>query len=89
MEQQREKARSAWKGSGAEDFSFYSLLHKDTGDTVFTGYDENKTKSKILSLIVDKKQVSQAALGTAVQIIIETKSDILLKIIKKGPNLQF
>jgi alanyl-tRNA synthetase len=71
MEQQREKARSAWKGSGAEDLSFYSLLHKTTGDTIFTGYHELITKSKITALIVDKKQVTQAAAGTAVQIILE------------------
>ncbi|MDD5492067.1 MAG: alanine--tRNA ligase [bacterium] len=71
MEQQREKARSAWKGSGAEDLSFYSLLHKDTGDTIFTGYTENSAKSKILALLVDKKQVNQASAGSAVQVIVE------------------
>ncbi|MBI5555316.1 MAG: alanine--tRNA ligase [Elusimicrobia bacterium] len=71
MEQQREKARSAWKGSGAEDLSFYSLLHKDTGDTVFTGYAENKTGTRIAALIIDKKRSAQAAVGDAVQIILE------------------
>ncbi|MDD5259966.1 MAG: alanine--tRNA ligase [bacterium] len=71
MEQQREKARSAWKGSGAEDLSFYSLLHKDTGDTIFTGYDEIKTTSRILALIADKKQVAEASSGTLVQVILE------------------
>lgn len=71
MEQQKEKARSAWKGSGAEDLSFYSLIHKDTGDTVFTGYAENKTGTRIAALITDKKQSNLATAGAAVQIILE------------------
>ncbi len=69
MEQQREKARSAWKGSGAEDLSFYSLLHKETGDTVFTGYDEYETQSTIIALVIGKKQVTQAGPGDIVQVI--------------------
>ncbi len=70
MEQQKEKARSAWKGSGAEDLSFYTLLHKETGDTIFSGYDEYNTQSKILALVLDKKQTTQAGAGDIVQVIL-------------------
>ncbi len=70
MEKQKEKARAAWKGSGAEDISFYSVLHKETGDADFVGYEEEKISTKIAALLVDKKTVSTANAGETVSVVL-------------------
>ncbi len=52
MQEQRAKAKAAWKGSGDEAVSgdFKALLEK-YGENLFTGYDETKRTSKILALL--------------------------------------
>ncbi len=52
MQEQRAKAKAAWKGSGDEAVSgdFKALLEKH-GENHFTGYDETKRTSKILALL--------------------------------------
>ena len=52
MQEQRAKAKAAWKGSGDEVVSgdFKALLEK-YGENLFTGYDETKRTSKILALL--------------------------------------
>ncbi|MBQ1609399.1 MAG: alanine--tRNA ligase, partial [Elusimicrobia bacterium] len=37
----QEKSRGAWSGSGEQDITFYSVLHKECGDTNFEGYTQN------------------------------------------------
>jgi alanyl-tRNA synthetase len=70
MEKQKEMARAAWKGSGAEDNTYYSVVHKEFGDTDFTGYTDNAAQTNIRAIFVDKKAVSSASAGAAVSIIL-------------------
>ena len=70
MEKQKEMARAAWKGSGAEDNAYYSVVHKEFGDTDFIGYSAYTAHTKIRAIIVDKKAVTTAGAGAAVSIIL-------------------
>ena len=49
------KSRSAWSGSGEKDVTFYSKLHKELGDTEFTGYDNSETGTNIKAIIINGK----------------------------------
>ena len=53
----QEKSRGAWSGSGEQDITFYSVLHKEYGDTNFEGYTQNNSSVKVLALIKDGKKV--------------------------------
>ncbi|MDR1122802.1 MAG: alanine--tRNA ligase [Endomicrobium sp.] len=55
----QEKSRAAWSGSGEKDTTFYSILHKKIGDTLFVGYDNYTSSGNILALIKDGKEVSE------------------------------
>jgi len=55
MNEQKARAREAWKGSGEQDLAgrFAALL--ETGVTsAFTGYEELKTEAKLLAVLNDK-----------------------------------
>jgi len=67
----QEKSRAAWGGSGEKDITFYSLLHKKTGDTGFVGYDNYEAASKVLALIKDSKEVSEIKAGDIAEIILD------------------
>ncbi len=52
MQEQRAKAKAAWKGSGDEAVSGdFKVLIEKYGENEFTGYDETKRTSKILALL--------------------------------------
>ncbi|WP_413853933.1 alanine--tRNA ligase [Candidatus Ruminimicrobium bovinum] len=53
----QEKSRSAWSGSGEQDITFYSVVHKQFGDTKFEGYVQNSSNVKVLALIKGGKIV--------------------------------
>ena len=52
MEEQKKKARSAWKGSGdsATDKLWYEISEKNE-PTEFVGYDNLKTQGQIIQII--------------------------------------
>ena len=64
------KSRSAWSGSGEKDVTFYSKLHKEIGDTVFTGYDNFKTETDIKAMIVNGKVIDVIKEGEEGEIIL-------------------
>lgn len=66
----QEKSRAAWGGSGEKDITFYSILHKKYGDSVFTGYDNFEFPGKVLSLIKDGKEVDELSEGDDGEIIL-------------------
>lgn len=66
----QEKSRAAWGGSGEKDITFYSVLHKKTGDTIFTGYDNYEFPGKILALVKDGKEVETLKEGETGEIIL-------------------
>lgn len=62
MEQQRERARQNWAGSGEEkeDKLFFQLKEK-FGETKFLGYDNTESKAKIIA-IIDKPNLKLVVL---------------------------
>jgi len=67
----QEKSRGAWSGSGEQDITFYSVLHKECGDTKFEGYTQNTSSSKVIALIKDGKKVDSLSTGEKGEIILE------------------
>jgi len=73
MEEQRKKARKHWKGSGEEAVGTIYRELIEQGKTVnFIGYKEMQTSSKVVALLHDGEQVSQARVGEQVEILTET-----------------
>ncbi len=73
MEEQRKKARKHWKGSGEEAVGPIYRELIEQGNTVnFIGYKEMQTSSKVVALLHDGEQVSQARVGEQVEILTET-----------------
>jgi len=70
MEQQRQKAREHWKGSGEEAVSeVYRQLADEGLRTRFTGYGDLTGKAEILAILLDGQPVSSAPAGARVEII--------------------
>ena len=67
----QEKSRIAWSGSGEQDITFYSVLHKECGDTKFEGYTKNTAYSKVVALVKDGKKVDSLSVGNDGEIILE------------------
>jgi alanyl-tRNA synthetase len=70
----QEKSRAAWDGSGEKDITFYSILHKKIGDTLFVGYDNYITSANILALVKDGKEVSELKSGQEGDVILSQTS---------------
>ena len=70
MQQQRERARKAWSGSGgqAED-ALWHQLSEECGATEFLGYETLHAEGVILAIIADGTSVESAIAGREVQII--------------------
>ena len=60
MQEQRKKARLAWKGSGDTntDKLWYKVLD-NFGPTEFVGYDKLQTQGSIIQLVKDDKSVNE------------------------------
>lgn len=67
----QEKSRGAWSGSGEQDITFYSVLHKECGDTKFEGYTQNMSSSKVIALVKDGKKVNGLLTGEKGEIILD------------------
>ncbi len=66
------KSRSAWSGSGEKDVTFYSKLHKELGDTVFTGYENLEEESLVKAIIVNGKKADALNEGEEGEIVLST-----------------
>lgn len=66
----QEKSRAAWGGSGEEDITFYSIIQKKVGDTIFSGYEKNEDIGRVLVLIKDGKEVEALNEGDEGEIIL-------------------
>lgn len=67
----QEKSRAAWGGSGEKDITFYSVLHKKTGDTEFSGYQDYANITEVSALVKDGKEVSEIKSGDEAEIILK------------------
>jgi alanyl-tRNA synthetase len=71
MEQQRQRARSSWKGSGAEDYDDIpaEIL---SSPTVFLGYDDLQADDcEVLAILVDRHAVDELDAGKEAEIILD------------------
>ncbi|HBR17824.1 MAG: alanine--tRNA ligase [Deltaproteobacteria bacterium RIFCSPLOWO2_12_FULL_43_16] len=70
MEEQRLKAREAWKGSGeVKTHELYNKLSKDGIKVNFVGYHADVASSKIVCLIKDGKMIDNASQSNHVEVI--------------------
>src|SRR3990167_1423565 len=70
MEDQKRRARAAWKGSGQEKVgAIYQQLVQEKGKTPFVGYDGLEANSTIVALIKEGNPVEQAENGVEVEVI--------------------
>ena len=70
MNEQRQKAREHWKGSGEEAIgSVYRELVEHGTTVTFTGYHELQASSRIVAILHDGEQVSQASAGERIEIV--------------------
>lgn len=75
MDEQRIKAREAWKGSGETKIQeLYRKLSSDGLKTNFIGYHADVASSKIICLIKDGKIVNNASQGDTVEVITQETS---------------
>jgi alanyl-tRNA synthetase len=73
MDEQRQKARKHWKGSGEETIDvIYRELVEQGSQVTFLGYDELQSTSRIMAILHDGEQVTQAGAGAQVEIITES-----------------
>jgi alanyl-tRNA synthetase len=71
MNEQRDRARAAWKGSGQEAVGpLYSQLASDF-ESAFVGYHEVRADSRVLALIAKSGAVQSARAGDAIEVIVE------------------
>ena len=72
MQEQREKARAAWAGSGEEKVKpVYKEVLAGIKKPVFTGYDTLEGTASIVAIIKGDKKVSEAREGDAVEIVLD------------------
>jgi alanyl-tRNA synthetase len=74
MEQQRERARGAWKGSGEEAIAECYLKASSLGIiSEFCGYEgTNKSDAKVLAIFVDGNPVDSVREGQKAEIVLDT-----------------
>jgi alanyl-tRNA synthetase len=70
MEQQKARARAAWKGSGAKasDEVWFDIAER-VGSTEFTGYTANEGEGQVVALVKDGAEVQSANAGDTVTLI--------------------
>ena len=70
MAQQKAAARAAWKGSGAaaDDEVWFDIAERE-GGSEFTGYTSTEGEGCVVALVVDGKEVAQAAAGQDVIVL--------------------
>lgn len=72
MNEQRERARANWKGSGEEKVSsLWHQLESHGLNTNFVGYNENVAEGRVLAIVRDGLEAPQAASGEKVQVVFD------------------
>jgi alanyl-tRNA synthetase len=72
MQEQREKARAAWAGSGEEKVKpVYKEILAGIKKPVFTGYDTMEGSASIVAIIKGDRKVNDAREGDTVEIILD------------------
>jgi alanyl-tRNA synthetase len=70
MAHQKAAARAAWKGSGAAaDGELWFDIAEREGATEFTGYSSTGGEGRVVSLVVDGKEVQSAEAGSEVLVL--------------------
>jgi alanyl-tRNA synthetase len=70
MGEQKAAARAAWKGSGAAaDGEVWFDIAEREGASEFTGYASTEGEGRVIALVVDGKEVAQAAAGAEVTVL--------------------
>jgi len=70
MTSQKEKARASWTGSGeTTDAAIWFNISQEFGSTEFLGYATEESEAKVLAIVCEGKEVSNAKAGTSVQIV--------------------
>src|SRR3546814_17319598 len=70
MARQRAAARKAWSGSGeAATETLWFELRERLGATEFLGYDAEEAEGQIVALVVDGREVQEAAAGQDVLLL--------------------
>ncbi len=70
MAEQKQRARAAWKGSGATGTDdVWLALHDMHGNTEFTGHTQTQTTAIITSIVIDGKEVQEATAGMEAHIL--------------------
>lgn len=70
MQQQRIRARQAWKGSGDEKVgTLYNKLLREGIQVAFNGYDKNDIPSKVLKIFRNGQTTDAASQGEEVEIV--------------------
>jgi len=71
MEEQKSRARAAWKGSGSEATSqIWFALRENLGATEFLGYTANQASAVVTAIIHNGTEVTSARAGDEVQILL-------------------
>lgn len=72
MERQRERARSAWAGSGQQALApVYRAVHERFGDTEFVGYETLECAATILTIIKNEQEVETLAEGESGEVVLD------------------
>lgn len=72
MKLQREKARSAWTGSGQDAVSpVYRQVHDEVGETRFLGYEHMTAQATIQAIIAGGQRVDHASEGQEAEFILD------------------
>ncbi len=72
MQEQREKARAAWAGSGeAKIDPVYKEVVAKVKETAFFGYDALEGTAEVAAIIAKGRQVRQAAEGTEAELVLD------------------
>jgi alanyl-tRNA synthetase len=75
MQEQRDKARAAWAGSGEEKVNpVYKEIASSVRKTVFTGYDILEGTGEVLAIIKSNKRVNEAKEGDEAEIVLDQTS---------------
>ncbi len=70
MEKQRERARKAWKGSGAIKMDpIYQKIKQEGCSTDFIGYEKESAEGEVLRLVKGGKVVTEAKEGETIELI--------------------
>ena len=71
MEQQKQKARAAWKGSGdAATEAIWFEVREKTGATEFLGYDTEAAEGVVVALVKGGKEVKSVKAGDEAQLVL-------------------